>query len=130
VQSGEYFVEVHTVNGSGGETTVIKEVSVEDQNRVNGVGVVTAWPNILNASKGALTTTFHTNSSMSLNLKVSIYTVAGELVHQATGNDGANPPAWDASSVASGTYLAVVELINAANGGVMGRQTIKLVVIH
>ncbi|HTC20492.1 MAG TPA: hypothetical protein VK859_06580, partial [bacterium] len=129
VQSGQYFVEVHTVDGNGGETTVIKQVAVEDRNAVNGIGVVTAWPNLLNAAKGPMTTTFHTNSSLSLTLKVSIYTVAGELVHVASGNAGANQVSWDASGVASGTYLVVAELFTPT-GGLAGQQILRIAVIH
>ncbi len=130
VQSGQYLVEVHTVDGSGGETTVIKEVSVEDRNTASGMGVVTAWPNVLNASKGSMTTTFHTNSSLSLTLQVSIYTLAGELVQVNSGDAGTGLVSWDASHVASGVYLAVVELTNPNGGGLMGRQTLKLLVVH
>ncbi len=129
VQSGQYFVEVHTMDGKGGETTVIKEVAVEDRNSVNGIGVVTAWPNQLVAAKGLMTTTFHNNSSMSLTLKVSIYTLAGELVQASTGAAGTNQASWDASQVASGAYLAVVEILNP-NGGLAGKQILKLIVLH
>jgi hypothetical protein len=104
-------------------------VAVEDRNAVNGIGVVTAWPNLLNAAKGPMTTTFHTNSSLSLTLKVSIYTVAGELVHVASGNAGANQVSWDASGVASGTYLVVAELFTPT-GGLAGQQILRIAVIH
>jgi uncharacterized repeat protein (TIGR01451 family) len=129
VQSGQYFVEVHTLDGNGGETTVIKEVAVEDRNAVNGIGVVTAWPNQLLAAKGSMTTTFHTNSTLSLTLKASIYTVAGELVKVSTGAAGTNQASWDASGAASGTYLAAVQLFTP-NGGLAGAQMLKIVVIH
>ncbi len=130
VQSGQYLVEVHTVDGSGGETTVIKEVSVEDRNTASGMGVVTAWPNVLNASKGSMTTTFHTNSSLSLTLQVSIYTLAGELVQVSSGDAGTGLVSWDASHVASGVYLAVVESIDPVKGGVVNRQILKIDVIR
>ena len=125
VPSGEYFVEVHTVDGKGGETTLIKEVSVEDRNMANGQ--VSAGPNIINGSKGPMTTTFRANAGQTL--EVSIYTVAGELVKQVTGDTGTGLAVWDASNVASGAYLAVVQLINA-NGGLVVRQTLKIVVLR
>jgi flagellar hook assembly protein FlgD len=77
VQSGQYLVEVHTTDGKGGEETVVKEVSVDDRNSTAGAGVVTARPNLLRGSQGPLTTTFHSDSSESLSLRVTVYTVAG-----------------------------------------------------
>jgi hypothetical protein len=129
VQSGQYLVEVHTVDGKGGEETVVKEVSVDDRNSAAGAGVVTAWPNRLTASNGALTTTFHSNSSQSLTLGVSIYTVAGERVTGLTGSAGTNQATWNASGIASGLYLAVVDLTDS-NGTQLGKQTLKVLVLR
>ncbi|HTC21465.1 MAG TPA: hypothetical protein VK859_11495, partial [bacterium] len=129
VQSGQYLVEVHTVDGQGGEETVVKEVSVDDRNSAAGAGVVTAWPNRLTASNGALTTTFHSNSAQSLTLGVSIYTVAGELVTTLEGGAGTNQASWNATGIASGLYLAVVNLTDS-NGTSLGRQALKLIVIR
>jgi hypothetical protein len=126
VQSGEYLVEVHTTNGTGGEETVVKQVIVNDRNTAQGAGTVTAWPNVLKGS--SLTTTFNSNSSLSLTLEVSIYTVAGELVTKIVGQPGTNQATWNASGLASGVYLAVVDLDNS-NGNSMGRQTLKVALI-
>ena len=129
VQSGQYFLEVHTTNGNGSETTVIKQVSVDGRSTGSGMGVVSAVPNLL--GRGSSVVTFHNNSAMGLLLRVSLYTVDGELIGPpVTGDNGANPPQLNTSGLASGLYLAVVELQNAANGGLLGRQTVKIVVIH
>ena len=129
VQSGQYFLEVHTTNGNGSEATVIKQVSVDGRATAAGLGVVTASPNMI--GRGSTLVTFNNNSAMSLTMKVSLYTVAGELIPPViTGDNGANPPQLNTGSLASGLYIAVVELTNAANGGLMGRQTVKITVIH
>jgi uncharacterized repeat protein (TIGR01451 family) len=127
VQSGEYLVEVHTTDGSGGEETVVKQVTVDDRNTTMGAGTVTAWPNVLKGE--SLTTTFDSNSSLSLTLNVSVYTVAGELVTKIAGQAGINQAVWNASGLASGVYLAVVDLVNS-NGNSMGRQILKVAVIR
>ncbi len=90
---------------------------------------MTAWPNLLKGSNGPLTTTFHTNSSQNLTLEVSVYTVAGELVAKIQGPSGTNQAAWDASGLASGIYLALVNL-TASNGTHLGRQVLKMAVIR
>ncbi len=129
VQSGMYLVEVHTTDGTGGEETVVKQVTVNDRNTAQGEGTVTAWPNVLNGSGASWTTTFNSNSSLSLTLNVSVYTVAGELVQKISGPVGTNQATWNASGLASGIYLAVVDLTNA-NGYSMGRQIVKVAVIR
>ncbi len=97
-------------------------------NNISGPGAVTAWPNILKASSGSMVTTFHTDSSFSLTLNVSIYTIAGELIQVIDGSQGSNQATWNATGLASGVYLAVVEEMDA-NGGLLSRQTVKIAVI-
>ena len=128
VQSGEYFIEIHTTNGNGSDTTVIKQVSVDDRFTGSGMGTVSAGPNLL--KPGSMVATFASNSSQALTMKVSIYTIAGELIEPVlTGDNVNNPPQWNASGKASGTYIAVVELRNST-GGLVGRKTLKIAVIH
>jgi hypothetical protein len=129
VQNGQYFIEINATNGNAGETTITKEVTVSSRLTTTGLGTVTAWPNLINGTNGSWVTQFHSNSAMALTLKVSIYTVAGELIKVVEGPDGTNEANWDASGMASGVYIALVELSNP-NGGFMGRQTLRLVVIH
>jgi len=51
-------------------------------------------------------------------------------VRTVTGDNGSNPPQLNTGGLASGTYIAVVELLNPAGSGVVNRRTLKLVVIH
>jgi flagellar hook assembly protein FlgD len=128
VQSGQYFLEVHTSSGNGSSTTVIKQISVDARATGTGLGVVSASPNAL--GRGQTLVTFHNNSALSLEMKVSLYTTAGELVKTLTGDNGLNPPQWSTSGLASGLYIAVVELTNPNNGGLLGRQIVKITVVH
>jgi uncharacterized repeat protein (TIGR01451 family) len=126
VQTGQYFVEVHTVDGLGGSTTVTKPVLVVES--TGEAGKVTAGPNRLNPSNGYLVT-FRSGASRGLTLNVSLYTTAGERVATVAGVPGSGQVTWDASGKASGLYLAVVELLDSS-GGNMGRQILKLIVVH
>jgi flagellar hook assembly protein FlgD len=126
VQNGEYLVEVQSGTGAG--AVLVQEVSVQDRGSTAGAGVVTAWPNILSASNGTMVTTFHTDSSFTLTLNASIYTIAGELVHAIKGSQGSNQVTWNAAGLASGIYLAVVEEIDPS-GGLLSRQILKIAVI-
>jgi hypothetical protein len=129
VQNGQYLLEVHTTDGKGGDETVVKQVSVDDRNSSAGAGKVTAWPNVLKGGAASMGTTFHTNSSMNLTLRVSIYTVAGELVRTVQGDPGTNQASWDATGLASGVYFTVMELSDP-KGISLGRQTVKILVLH
>jgi hypothetical protein len=65
-----------------------------------------------------------------MTLVYRVYDMAGELVQSpASGQAGTNLAQWDASGVASGMYIAVVDALNA-QGGLVGRQRLKIVVIH
>ena len=128
VQSGQYFIVAHTVDGQGREATETQQISVLDENSHSGVGKVTAIPNLMNSANG-YQAVFKSDSSISFTLRVSVYTVAGELVGVFQGEAGINQVKWDASGVASGLYLAVVEEINA-QGGLASRQIVKIVVVH
>jgi hypothetical protein len=55
--------------------------------------------------------------------------MAGELVGSIQGLAGTKQVIWDATSVVSGLYLAVVEQVDA-KGGFISRQTQKIAVIH
>jgi len=128
VQSGQYFIEVNTVDGLGAQSTVVREISVQDANSREGIERVVAQPNVLNQANG-YRVTFVSNTSMRLTLKASIYTLAGELVGVFQGGAGTNQVKWDASGVVSGLYLAVVEEVDA-QGGRVSRQIQKIAVIR
>ncbi len=130
VTSGQYFISVHTQDGQGGDSNVTLKVTVIETNDQNGVGTVTARPNLLNRASPSYTTTFFSDSSLNLTLRVSVYDMAGELVQTPKmGLSGQNSVSWDASQVASGIYLAVVESLNA-QGGTVKRSSLKVAVIH
>jgi uncharacterized repeat protein (TIGR01451 family) len=129
VTSGQYVVEVHTADGQGGQTTFSKSVGVLDGRTTNGVGVITAWPNVLSANSGSMATTFHTDSTMAETLELSVYTLAGELLGTQSGQAGQGTVPFDGTKLASGTYLAVIKVHNA-NGGVIATQILHIAVIH
>jgi flagellar hook assembly protein FlgD len=124
VTNGQYFVEAHWVNESGGDQTITQKVSVLNSGRGMVQGQVFAQPNLL--AGGQTTTLLKVNSASSLTLTARFYTVSGELVGTAQGLEGTNQVAWNAMGVASGFYLAVVELQDSE--GMVARQIIHLVV--
>ena len=129
VQSGQYFVEIHSVDGTGGEATVTKQVSVQAADNNVGIGDAIVEPNFVDLSKGSGAVTFTTTSGSGLSLKASVYTMAGELVRVVEGADGSGIIAWDVTGLANGLYISVVE-IKDINGGFVKRQTLKLLVRH
>ena len=128
VISGQYFIEVHTVDGQGAQSTVVREVSVLDSDAGRGIERIVASPNLLNAANGYVAT-FKTKTAIPLTLKASIYTLAGELVGSIQGLAGTSQVIWDATGVVSGMYLAVVEQVDE-KGGLLSKQTQKIAVIR
>ncbi len=125
VTNGDYLIEVHWTDGKGGEEVVSKGVIVERGNSPVTNGNVYAAPNIL---KGVSSTTVMVNSTTAMTLTVSLYDTAGELVKRpVTGESGTNQVSLDASGLASGLYLAVVDLTDV-NGHLIQKQTTKIVV--
>jgi flagellar hook assembly protein FlgD len=127
VQTGEYFLEIHSTDGTGENATVTKQVSVEEGNR--GVGDIVLEPNLVDLSKGSGAVTFEGPQGMNLTLRASVYTLAGELVTVVDGTPGTGTMGWSASGLASGLYLAVVE-VKDDTGGLVRRQILKLLVKH
>jgi hypothetical protein len=129
VQSGQYLIEIHTLDGKGGETVITQQVSVLGNNRGN-VGTLQAEPNVLTRATGT-TTNIMDNSGLALTLTVHLYTTAGELISQKTtmGVAGSSQVTLNVSGLASGLYLAVVDGVNA-KGGVVDHQTLKIAVFH
>jgi uncharacterized repeat protein (TIGR01451 family) len=128
VTAGHYQLEAHWFDGRGGTTDISRGILVTGGGD-RGMGTVLAQPNILSVSAGVTGTTFKSDSSQSLTLRVRIYNMAGELTAELQGTPGANQAAWDASGYASGLYLAVVDLLNS-NGGKVGQKILKLVVLR
>jgi len=128
VQSGQYFIEVHTADGQGAQTTVVREIAVIDSDALRGIERVAAVPNVLNEANG-YRAVFTSATALPLTLRASIYTLAGELVGSITGLAGTNSVTWDASNVVSGLYLAVVEQVDD-EGRLVSRQVQKIAVIR
>ena len=122
VTNGHYFIEVHYVDGKGGDATVTQGIVVQSGN-VRG-DVVTAQPNVLTG--GQTGTNLRIISAASYTLKAQLYDLAGELIKKVTGGAGTNDVYLDMKGLASGLYIAVVELTDA-NGKYAGRQITKIV---
>jgi len=129
VGNGQYFVEVHSVDGSGGESTLTEKVAVIGGDEGKGMGEVKAVPNVLTTATGNRVTTFKWDGNVSATLRARVYTMAGELVGSVEGAAGANEAVWDAGGRASGIYLAVVEMVGD-KGGILARQTVKVLVVR
>jgi uncharacterized repeat protein (TIGR01451 family) len=125
VTNGQYFVEANWVN-DGVVQTIIQNVTVLNSGGGLAQGQVIAQPNLLVG--GQTTTLLKVNSTLRLTLTARFYAISGELVGTAQGLPGTNQVSWDAAGVASGFYLAVVELHDSE--GMIGRQIIHLIVRH
>lgn len=78
-----------------------------------------------------MTTVFNgTSITNAWTLSVKIYTIAGQLVPTTISQIPRTAIAqWTATGIASGIYLASVEVQNA-NGSVIENQTLKILVLH
>jgi len=125
VTPGVYTIEVHWNNGSGQTSDITREIVVMPPVGISGI--VVARPNVLNATNGMTTTFDATGISNASSLKIRIYTVAGELVQTILSSTPTTT--WSAAGLASGIYIANVEIDNAS-GGVVSRPFVKLLVLH
>jgi uncharacterized repeat protein (TIGR01451 family) len=127
VTGGHYQIGIHWNDGLGANEDITRAILVVG----GGItpGTVFVVPNILNQSIGTTVTTFQINSTNNYTLQASIYTVAGELVAVIAGNTGSNQASWDASGIASGIYIAVVE-VRDSNNVLVQRKLLKVLVIR
>ena len=125
VTDGSYVIGVHWNNGNGQIQDLTREITVTGGGHLDQV---VAAPNVLTGTN--TTVAFSTQSASAYTLRVRVYTVAGELVATVLGGSGTNQVAWDASGKASGLYLAVAEMTNPQTGTVIGRQILKISVVH
>lgn len=125
VTPGVYTVEIHWDNGQGQTTDIVREIVVMPG--YGTVGQAVAAPNVLDQDHG-MSTNFSADGVATVTaIKVNIYTIAGQLV---TAISSSTPDVtWDATGRASGLYLAVVQMYDA-QGGLVGRQCLKLLVMH
>jgi flagellar hook assembly protein FlgD len=125
VTPGRYEIEVHWDNGQGGELNITRAILVLAG--TGSGGMVVARPNVL--AKGITETTFDGSSvPNAMSLKVNLYTISGQLV-TVVGPSGTATALWSATGVASGIYIASVEVMDG-NGSVIHQQRLKLLVIH
>jgi hypothetical protein len=128
VTNGHYQVELHYVDGKGGEQVLTRGVVVESGNSPITDGNVFAGPNIL--KNGVTSTTVQVNSGVPYTLRASLYDVAGEKIGPTvTGATGAKSVNLDVSGLSSGLYFVVVDLINP-QGGLAGHQVTQIVIQH
>jgi flagellar hook assembly protein FlgD len=125
VSPGEYQVQVHWTDGHGGTSDVTRTIMVLPGTGASGIAVVR--PNVLNPAKGMVTTFDASGVSGANSLKIKIYTTTGELVRTITSASAQVP--WDATGMASGIYIANIEIDNAS-GGMINRQFLKVLVMH
>lgn len=126
VTDGTYEVGVHWDNGNGMDQNLSQSIVVTG---ARSSGNVFAAPNVLNLSQGVSVTTFRADIPGAQTLDVSVYTLAGERVKTNAGSPGTGEVSWDASGRASGTYLAVVRVLDLS-GGILTKRTVKVQVIH
>jgi len=120
VANGQYYIEVRSRDGSGGEIVVVKEVAVLGNPTAYEKAVVA--PNVL---KGDLkVATVRTQNP--LVLKATVYNVAGEKVAVVRSAGATGQVSWDAQGAANGLYLLAIELYDS-QGRLLGRQTSKLI---
>lgn len=128
VTNGHYQVEVHLVDGKGGEQVITRGLVVQSDNSSITNGNVFAGPNVLKA--GETSTLIQVNSTVPYTLTASLYDVAGEKIRQTvTGTNGSNSVPLDVTGIASGLYFVVVDLINP-QGGLAGHQVTQIVIQH
>jgi hypothetical protein len=130
VASGQYFVEVHTNDGQGGETTFVKEVTVFHHGANLDPGGVAVYPNPNHLSSDGWVLQFDAMVTPNLTLTVRLYTIAGELVNSAQSATGASYLKWDLSTaaLASGMYMAEIDMTDPV--GATQRTVKKIVLFH
>jgi flagellar hook assembly protein FlgD len=125
VTPGTYTLQMHWDNGHGEISNISRSVIVVGA----GVsGTVAAEPNVLTPSQ-SLTTFNGTGIANAWTLTVKIYTIAGELIRTLPGTPGTATAQWDAMGMASGVYIASVQ-VQDANGGILHNQLLKVLVLH
>jgi uncharacterized repeat protein (TIGR01451 family) len=130
--TGTYFIEVQSTTPGGPSQQIIMPVHIEN-NGANAISGVVMAPNPINLNQ---TTTARfligTQGGQLAYASVRIYTIAGELLRTNLTSLPGNPGEvdWDLSgvSIASGTYLAVIEMHSA--NGVIGHKVLQVQIIH
>jgi flagellar hook assembly protein FlgD len=129
VTNGNYLMEVHWVNGTGGDEVISKGVVVENRGYLATNGNVYVQPNIL---KGGVTSaTVVAPTTGNLTLTVNLYDMAGELVKKpVTGQAGTNVATLDVTGLSSGLYFVVVDLTDPNTGHFVQKQVTQIVILR
>jgi fimbrial isopeptide formation D2 family protein len=128
VTPGHYEIEVFWDNGQGTVMNITRGILVVVENNITGT--VVAKPNVLMPSQGTMTVIFDgTDVQGGAGIRVSIYTVTGELVKNLSDTGGTAQASWTASGVASGLYVCSVRVLDS-NGDNILAQTLKVLVLH
>ncbi len=125
VSPGNYILSVHWDQGTGATEDITRIVQVT-AGETNQHWTLSACPNFLSSSDG-FKTAFKFSSLQPYTLRVQIYDIAGERVATIKEDPGSQQTLWNASGMASGYYIAVVDVINS-NGAVTFRQKLKIVI--
>jgi hypothetical protein len=123
VTNGVYFLEIFSDNGTGGQEVITKDLTVVNNGEL-AVGVY-AYPNPWQNGDPPLT--FKASSAQPLTLKVRLYDLAGERVAVFSGLLGTGQAPLPSETIASGIYIAIVELWDA-NGDITARQSLKVMI--
>ena len=126
VTNGDYLMEVHWVNGSGGEEDISRSVVVENRGAMATSGNVYVQPNIL---KGGVTSAWvMAPGGVGLTVTVNLYDTAGEKVKPTiVGQAGTSMALLDVTGLASGLYFVVVDLTDSS-GHMVQRQVTQIVI--
>jgi flagellar hook assembly protein FlgD len=126
VTPGVYTVDCHWSEGSTNFQNITRSVIV-----IGGIvnTTVVARPNMLNSTNGMITTFDGTGVTNAYLIQVQIYTIAGQLLQTVVSPAGIPEVNWNAAGLASGIYIAVVDIQNAA-GADIGVQRLKILVLH
>jgi len=127
VTPGVYTIEVHWNDGTGQTSDISREIVVMPGPGASGIAV--ARPNVLNATNGMTTTFDATGIQNAYSIKVQVYTMTGQLIQVLNSPQGSPTVPWNATGMASGIYIAVMEVDNS-NGGVISRQRLKVLLLH
>jgi len=128
VTNGHYEVEVHFTDGKGGEETFTRGIVVQAGSGSVLNGLVVVSPNVLTG--GQTTTTLTVNLLGNYTLSVQLYDLAGELIpSKVLALPGSGQATLDVTGLSSGLYLAVTD-VKDANGGLVSRQTNKILIEH
>lgn len=122
VTSGEYYIEVRSVDGQGGETIVVRKVAVLSSDTF--AASLQLEPNVVKRAEGNPYVRIRPLAGFAV--KGAIYTTAGELVRRFEGQALGAPAVLDTTGLAAGYYIVAVEVYDAF--GRVERQIKRLVI--